>query len=132
MKERSPYFLQRTSPPAREETAVLTGPMVEADEGLDLQDYWRVIRKRLWLILTTFFGTVLTVALVLFTKTPIYTAATTLLIERQAPQVLDIREVLSESLGPDEYDYYKTQYEILKSQGLAAQVIRDQSLEKNS
>ena len=104
---------------------------VAKDEEVRLQDYWRVIRKRLWLICMTFFGTVLITALGILAMTPIYTAATTLLIERQAPQVLDIREVLSESLGPDEYDYYKTQYEILKSPTLVAQVIREQDLEKN-
>ena len=109
----------------------MTGPTVESGE-VQLQDYWRVIRKHLWLILSCFFGTVLATILVIFMMTPIYTATTTLLIERKAPQVLDIREVLSEPLVPDTYDYYKTQYEILKSQTLAARVIREQGLENNS
>src|SRR5713101_1153196 len=98
MRELSPYFIQRPVPPPGQETGVLTETLIK-DEEVHLQDYWRVIRKRLWLILTTFFGTVLTVAFVIFTMAPTYTAATTLLIERQAPQVLDIREVLSESSG---------------------------------
>src|SRR3989442_2119988 len=132
MKELSPYFLQRTSSPTGEETGVLKRSVVEPDEEVQLQDYWRVIRKRLWLIFMTFFGTVLTTVLVTLAMTPIYTAATTLLIERQAPQVLDIREVLSESLAPDEYDYYRTQSKMLKAQGLAARVIRAQGLETNS
>src|SRR6266511_2319698 len=133
MKELAPYFLPRTSPPlVGEETAALSGPVVEEDQGLDLRDYWRVLRKHSWLIATFFFGTVLATALVVLTMTPIYTAETTLLIERKAPQVLDMQQALSESLGPDEYDYYKTQYQILQSRVLAAQVIRELDLEKNS
>jgi len=55
MKELAPYFLPRTSPPlAGEETTALSGPIVEEDPGLDLRDYWRVIRKHSWLIATFF------------------------------------------------------------------------------
>src|SRR5437762_11577097 len=103
MKELAPHFLQRTSPPVEEETAVLSRPVVQEDSGLDLRDYWRVIRKHSWLIAAFFFGTVLATTLVVLTMTPIYTAETTLLIERKAPQVVDVQEALSESLGPDEY-----------------------------
>ena len=132
MQKLSPYFLQRTSPPAGTETAVRSEPVAEADEGIDLREYWRVLRKHLWLITLFFFGTVLATALVVLTTARIYTAESTLLIERKGPQVLDIQQALSESLASDEYDYYRTQYEILKSRALAAQVIREQGLEKNS
>ena len=118
----------------REDVEVLLKPAVIEGEGFTLRDYWRVIRKHLWLIAACIFGTVLATALVIFMMTPIYTAETTLLIERQAPQVLNIREVFSEpseKSGPDEYDFYKTQYEILKSRALAASVIREQGLETN-
>jgi polysaccharide biosynthesis transport protein len=115
----------------REDIAVLLKPAVMEEEGLTLHDYWRVIRKHLWLIATCVFGTVLATALVIFMMIPIYTAETTLLIERQAPRLLNIQEVLSEPLAQDEYDFYKTQYEILKSRALAASVIREQDLETN-
>ena len=130
MKDLSPYILRQTASLPGEEVRGLTEPLVE-EEGIHLQDYWRIIRKRLWLILTLLGGTVLTTAIIIFTTTPIYTAEATLLIERQVPQALDIRDVLSQPQGPDEYDYYRTQYEILKSQGLAVRVILDQSLEEN-
>jgi uncharacterized protein involved in exopolysaccharide biosynthesis len=91
-----------------------------------------VLRKHLGLITTFSLSTVLATALVIFMMTPLYTAETSLLIERNPPQVLDIRAVLSEPLTQDEYDFYKTQYEILKSRALAAQIIQEQGLEENS
>jgi len=59
---------------------------------------------------------------------PTYRAEVTLLIERKPPRVLDMHEASTELLVPDEYDFYKTQYELLKSRVLAAQVIRDLQL----
>jgi polysaccharide biosynthesis transport protein len=102
------------------------------DEGISLRDYWQVISKYQWLITIFFFGTVLIAALVSLLITPIYTAETMLSIERTAPQVLNIQGVLAEPLGPDEYDFYKTQFEILKSRTVADTVIREQGLETNS
>src|ERR1043166_3543491 len=118
MKLPSPYFIQHTTPSAEDRATLLKRPALE-EEGLDLHSYWRVIWKRPWLIAPVFFATVLTTALSVFRMTPLYTTEATLLIERRAPQVLDIREVLSEDMAYDEYDYYKTQYEILKTRPLA-------------
>ncbi|MGH8071820.1 MAG: GumC family protein [Candidatus Entotheonellia bacterium] len=133
MNELAPSSFRLSPLSDREDVEVLLKPATIEEEGHTLRDYWRVIRKHLWLIAACIFGTVLATALVIFMMTPIYTAETTLLIERQAPRVLNIREVLSESLGPDELvvDFYKTQYEILKSRALAAWVIREQGLETN-
>ena len=101
------------------------------DEGLDLRDYWRIMQKQKWLIMAVCGSIIFATALFTLTRTPFYTARTTVLIERQSPNVLDIRSALSESLAPDEYDYYKTQYRILKSRALVAQVIREQGLERS-
>jgi capsular exopolysaccharide synthesis family protein len=61
--------------------------------------------------------------------TPNYIAVSTLLIEPEPPQVLDVRELISESGSTDDHDYYKTQYDLLKSRDLAATVIQDLKLE---
>jgi len=132
MNELSPYSIRRTIPPRGENPAVFDGSVGGESKGFDLREFWRVIRKHSRLILTFSVGVVLTASLIILTQTPIYTAKTILLIERNAPQVVDIQQVLSESLGVSTQDYYKTQYEILKSRSLAAEVIREQGLEKNS
>jgi polysaccharide biosynthesis transport protein len=61
---------------------------------------------------------------------PLYTSQVVLLIERATPQFLDIHQALPDPMSSEEYDYYKTQYELLKSRSLAARVIREQGLER--
>jgi polysaccharide biosynthesis transport protein len=132
VRELAAYSNHRVVPSLELDSGATIEPVV-GQEQLQLRERWRVIRKRLWLILATAFGTVLIVGVALFLKTPIYTATATLLIERQVPQMLDIRSVMVPELaGPDEYDYYQTQFEILKSRSLAAEVIREQGLENDS
>jgi uncharacterized protein involved in exopolysaccharide biosynthesis len=84
--------------------------------------------NRLRLIAVFFCGTVLTTALLLVLIPPTYTAEVMLLIERKPPRVLDRHEASAEIFVPDDYDFYKTQYELLKSRALAAQVIRELQL----
>ncbi len=85
MRELSPYFLQRDARSAEEEAPVLSEPLPVAEEA-HLRDYWRVIRKHQGLILVFFLCVVFATALFVLTATPIYTAETTILIERKAPQ----------------------------------------------
>ena len=98
--------------------------MGQEEERLSLRDCWWAITNRLRLIAVFLCGTVLTTALLLVLMPPTYTEVT-LLIERKPPRVLDMHEASAELLVPDEYDFYKTQYELLKSRALAAQVIRE-------
>jgi len=128
MRELAPYTMRLTFPSERGETAVLVGPVDQEGERLSLRDCWQVITNRLRLIAVFFCGTVLTTALVLVLMPPTYTAEVTLLIERKPPRVLDMHAASAELLVPDEYDFYKTQYELLKSRALAAQVIRELEL----
>jgi capsular exopolysaccharide synthesis family protein len=123
MKELAPHY-------SLQQTEII--PMPVTEEEVHLRDHWRVVRKRSQLVLTIFLCPVLIVGAVLYVKTPIYTATATLLIERQAPQMLDIRALqVPEDESDVEYDYYQTQFELLKSRSLAADVIRAQGLEKD-
>ena len=99
------------------------------DSSLNLQRYWQVLTKRKWQIAVFFAVVVLCVGIGTFFMTPVYTASATLLIEERSPEILDIRKVLSESLGTDAHDYYETQYEILRSRHLATQIIEEQHLQ---
>ncbi len=116
-------------PPAGEEALYRVAKMEDAERSL--WDYLWIVRKRLWLVLTFLGGTILATLLILSLVTPIYTGVTTILIERQTPHILDIREARTEPIGHDEYDYYRTQYEILKSRTLSARVIHGQGLAEN-
>jgi capsular exopolysaccharide synthesis family protein len=70
----------------------------------------------------------LTAVLVATCMTPNFTASSTLLIEAATPQVLGIKELLDDQPGSQDYDYYKTQFALLKNRDLAASVIRDLDL----
>ena len=128
MRELVPYTMRLTFPSERGETAVLVGPMSPEEERLSLRDCWWIMTNRVRLIAVFFCGTVLATALLLLLMPPTYRAEVTLLIERKPPRVLDMHEASGELLVPDEYDFYKTQYELLKSRALAAQVIRELGL----
>ena len=65
------------------------------------------------------------------TITPKYKATSVILIEPQDPQVLDIKQLMAETAGED-HDFYKTQYALLRSWSLAAQVIRGLGPQSNS
>ena len=133
MNELSPYFIRRTAvPPTAKPVMLLNEPVGEDGREPGFWDFWRVIRKRKRLIALFFFAVVATVGVGTLLMTPIYTSETTLLIEEKGPQVVDIKQVLTETIGgTDKHDYYETQYEVLKSVSLAAQVIRDQRLGNN-
>ena len=125
MQEPAPYTMRLTFPSERGETAVLVGPVGQEEERFSLRDCWWIMTKRFRLIAVCFCGTVLATALLLMLMPPTYTAEVTLLIERTPPQVLDRHEVALELSVPDDYSFYTTQHELLKSRALAAQVIRE-------
>lgn len=96
-------------------------------------DYLRTVRTHRLLIGSCFTIALAVTFLALFWMTPIYTAQSTILIERQFPAVLDIRQPTSENgddyADPD--DFYRTQDDILKSRSLASRVIVALHLQQN-
>ncbi|MGA8060268.1 MAG: GumC family protein, partial [Candidatus Binataceae bacterium] len=134
MREPSPYFIQRrpaAEPPMEADFA----PSFFEDEvtKIDLWVYWRLIRKHLRLIGAVVAGTVFVTLLHLLMTTPIYTAQTTVMMLPKAPTGIDPAEALIEiEASYDGSDYFKTQSEILKSRTLAASVVRNLGLNRNS
>jgi polysaccharide biosynthesis transport protein len=103
-------------------------PHVLAAEGIGFSDCWLIIRRHSNLIFGLLAAALLTTVLITFCMTPNFAATSTLLIEPATPQVLDIKELVDEQGGTQDYDYYKTQFALLKSRDLAATVIRDLDL----
>jgi polysaccharide biosynthesis transport protein len=101
------------------------------DQSSPLNDYWHIIKRHRWLVLLCAITIVISVAVHTFTRTPLYTAEATLLIERKAPQFLKVQDARAESIDYADTEFYKTQYEILKSRALAERIIRDEGLENN-
>lgn len=93
-------------------------------------DYLRIIsERRWWLIAIVVIAT--TVTAVCNVKLPnTYKAVATIQINRQAPNVVDVKEVLESQVQVAEF--LKTQHKVLASRTIAERVIRRLELDKNS
>ncbi len=94
---------------------------IELEEELHLRDYWKIIVKYRWFVLSFFVIVVTLGAVWTFMQRPIYRATSTIWIEKEAPKVVSFQEVLS--VDTSTTDYYQTQYQILQSQTIARKVI---------
>ena len=94
-------------------------------------DYWQTIKCHRWLVglsaLAIFVGS----ALYTFTRVPLYTAEATVLIDRKAPQFLKVQDIRADLVDINSNEFYKTQYEIIKSASIAERVIRDEGLQND-
>src|SRR5712691_9923670 len=94
------------------------------------RSYLEVLRKYKWLLITTGLAGATVAAISAFRAIPIYRASAKLLIERAAPQVVKVPEVLPTETT-EAADYYPTQYGILKSLSLAREVVTKLDLQQH-
>ncbi len=94
----------------------------EDEEGINLLELWRVLVKRKWTIITFFSIVVVAVITATFLQTPVYRSTLTMQIEREAPKVLDF-QTGGEGSSAGAWEFYQTQYELLKSRSLAERVV---------
>ncbi len=114
-------------------TYVLPPVAAEADDdGIHFRDLWRVVVKRKWVVIAAFLIVVAAALMVTLAATPIYRSALTLKIEREASKVIDFKggSVVPEEIG--DLDFYRTQYELLKSRSLAERVVAQLNLRQRS
>jgi polysaccharide biosynthesis transport protein len=133
MGQLSPYFILRDGESPESGFLPSASRRVSPfEDGIGLADVWRIIRSRLRLTIFLVLVAMTATAVAIFLTTPIYTASATLLISPEPPQVLDMTQLMADEAGDLDYDYYKTQFELLKSRPLAARVIRELNLETYS
>ncbi|ETX08751.1 MAG: hypothetical protein ETSY2_03560 [Candidatus Entotheonella gemina] len=95
-------------------------PWRDSGTSVDVVAYLKVLRKRKWMILIPLLVVLPLSALVLLIQHPSYEATAILLIEPANPRVVKIEEVHT----PDHSrEYYKSQYALLKSEGLLGRVV---------
>ena len=94
------------------------------------RSYLEFLLKYKWLLITTSLAGAIVAAISAFRTIPIYSASAKLLIERAAPQVVKVPEVLP-SESAETTDYYPTQYGILKSLSLAREVVTKLGLQQH-
>lgn len=106
-----------------------------AEPGLNIQRYLQVLLKRKWLILSVLVIVLGAVSVWTFSRTKIYRATATVLVEQKAPQVLgnQVNEVVD--LAQTGYwrnkEYMETQRKIVTSKTLAERVADKLKLASN-
>jgi len=104
-------------------------PEVKHQDTLDLREFWKTLvrHKRMIFIMS---GATLALAL-LFTlgSKNVYRATATLQIERESTNILNFDFLELSGDIRDTRDFYQTQYELIRSRTLAAQVIKDLKLD---
>jgi len=101
----------------------------EKQKEIDLWEYWRVIIKRKWALLTFAGMLVLFTGLFSFLATPRYKATASLIIEGDSSRMLSIDETFG--YQPRDFQdlrYFNTQLRLLKSKSLAEKVVRKMNL----
>ena len=105
---------------------------IYASEGMQLMDYWRAIRKRLWLVIG--------VAVLITTITAIYMARRPNIYQARAQVQVDLEQsnpdlvsTNDRRLGMANPDpaYFNTQLQLLNSETLLRRVVKEMSLDSN-
>ena len=94
----------------------------QAPQAITVRDYWRILVKRRWIVISIFLSLVTAGAIYTFTATPIYKATAQVLIEKATFGGLSgLEMMLIDTTGPE---FYKTQQKIVESRTLAREVIK--------
>ncbi len=100
------------------------------EEGMNLKDYWIVIlRHKFTIILFTLIALVAS-AIATSLQTPIYRSSVKLQIDREAVRIVNFEGVTPREAAYS-YDFYETQYQLLKSRALARRVVEQLGLESS-
>ena len=111
----------------RYEEAFRPSERLQFDQHLDLAACWWAIRKRIWLVLTTFFVVLTPVAIWVFWQKPLYRAHTLLEIQKESRDILTAQDLFAPDVVSD--TYLETQYKILESDSLVGRVTDELGLD---
>jgi len=104
----------------------------EDDDTIDLREYWRILVKRRWAVISVL--TIILVATMLSTTLmiPVYRSTASIQITPPNSQILDFASFSSEGTGYlAQQQFYTTQYEILRSRDLIEAVVRNEGVEQH-
>ncbi len=119
------------------EPQIVTGPgrypayrETYAQEGIQLLDYWRAIRKRIWLVIGIAVLVTTLTAIYVARKPSIYSAKATIQVdlEQTNPELATDRQRPLLTADPS---YFNTQLQLLNSDWLLRRVVKEHKLETN-
>jgi capsular exopolysaccharide synthesis family protein len=100
----------------------------EQEEDTNIRDYLQIILRRKWIVITFLIAVVTTVTVATYLTRPLYRSTATIKIDHENP-TMEIYDTQKRSFY--DYEYYETQYKVLKSKNLAKRVIRRMKLDSN-
>lgn len=103
---------------------------VSPEEVPHLLDYWHVIVKRHWVVLSCLLIVFTTVGIGTLKQKPVYEGRVLIEIDPEQPNVLNFKEILQVS-SLDVDSYRETQFRVLESRTLADRVVQDLQLYRN-
>lgn len=107
-------------------------PVLPEGMQIDIAQIWRLLLKHKLVILGTLAGALVLAAIVTLLTTPIYTAATTLQIDRESARVLgNVEDVSPQESAAQGEEFFQTQYGLLRSRSLAQRVIQTLRLDQS-
>lgn len=100
----------------------------QTSDTVDLHAYWRVVVRRRWLIVPFFVAVVLVTMLITLRQTKYYEAVATIVIDLQAPRVLEkdsVQDVVETGAGGYWYskEYFETQYRVIVSRAVGKRAV---------
>lgn len=98
------------------------------NEDIDIREFWRVIMRHKGKTIALMLLSALISAVIVIPQKSVYRSTATLLLDPDTSQIAPIESIYGAKSGEQ---YYKTQYEILKSRSLAKSVITRMQLDKN-
>ncbi len=99
---------------------------------IDLLTYWRIIRKRRWVLITFTAAVMFFTGIFSFMATPKYRSTATLQIDDEHSRMLSLEETFGYQAPIRDLRFYNTQLRLLKSKSLAERVGRKLNLLERS
>lgn len=100
----------------------------EQRREIDLMQYWDIVMKRKWVIVSFISILVVFTGIYTFTATPVYQATTTLLIEEESSKVLSIEDEFGIGRRVNDLRFFNTQINLLRSRNLAERTAEKMNL----
>ncbi|GAB4178192.1 MAG: polysaccharide biosynthesis tyrosine autokinase [Wenzhouxiangellaceae bacterium] len=119
---------------ARQQLAVYDPFQAQAqeDDTIDLREYWRILVKRRWVVISVLAIILAASALSTMLMIPMYQSTATIQITPPNSRILEFGDFSSEGTGYlAQQQFYTTQYEILRSRELAEAVVRAEGVENH-
>ncbi|MBA3351038.1 MAG: hypothetical protein H0U23_01195, partial [Blastocatellia bacterium] len=102
-----------------------------AVEGFQLLDYWKAVRKRLWLVMGIAVLITTLAAIYMARKPNVYAATARIQVDLEQPNPELVTSDRAIPLANPDPSYFNTQLQLLDSESLLRQVVKEHSLDTN-